>query len=100
MDVCLKLKTNANDVMRYTDVVTCGTTLKSLTIVIYQHSQSLRSFVNVNNFFKKSAVYPVMSRYFSLLCNVLRLSSDIKNSIIDIQLCLKDQLRQKIKDLR
>ena len=40
-------------------------------------------------------------RYSCLLCNVLKVfTCDIKNSIIDIQLCLNGQLRQILKALR
>ena len=46
-------------------------------------------------------LFRYVARYFSLLCNVLKVFiCDIKNSIIDIHLCLNGQLRQILKALR
>ena len=46
-------------------------------------------------------LFRYVARYFCLPCNVLKVFTfDIKNSIIDIQLCLNGQLRQILKALR
>ena len=46
-------------------------------------------------------LFRYVARHFCLLCDVLKVfTCDIKNSIIDIQLCLNGQLRQILKALR
>ena len=59
------------------------------------------SLLTSTNLSKLFILFRYVARYFFLLCNVLKsLTCDIKNSIIDIQLCLNGQLRQILKALR
>ena len=59
------------------------------------------SLLTSTNLSKLFILFCYVARYFLFLCNVLKaLTCDIKNSIIDIQLCLNGKLRQILKALR
>ena len=65
--------------------------LKGLTIVVYQHSQSPRFFVNVSNFLKKMCN---LFRYVAILLSSMQCVEGFLvtlKTIIDVQLCLNDQ---------